>query len=122
MNATVFQEIYDEIDKYLPQKWDKIVAYLEYMEGAYSISFFVKQDKEYVKCYDIPGINEDDLMKSFKTIDKVVNKERETLKESWTNMTMVVKPDGDMHTDFDYTDLTEGSYKYKKEWKAKYLV
>ncbi len=122
MNGKVFQKIYDEIDRFLPEKWDKLVIYLEYMEGGYSFSFFVKQGKEYVKCYDLPGLNEDALMKSFEKIDKVLNKERKSEKESWTNMTMLVKPDGDMHTDFDYTDLSEGSYKYKKEWKAKYLV
>ena len=122
MNAIVFQKIYDEIDKYLPDTWDKIVVYLEYMEGAYSFSFFVKQGREYVKCYDIPRLNEDALMQSFKNIDNIINKERKDSKECWTNMTMIVKADGDMHTDFDYTDLSEGSYKYKKEWKAKYLI
>ena len=122
MNEKIFQKIFDEIEKFLPQKWDKLVVYLEYLEGAYSFSFFVKQGKDYVKCYDIAEIDEDALMQAFKNIDIVVNIERKSEKENWTNMTMVVKPDGDMHTDFDFTDLSEGSYRYKKEWKAKYLI
>ena len=51
-----------------------------------------------------------------------MNEERMKEKELWSNMTMVIEPSGFMHTDFDYTDLTEGSYVYKKAWKAKYLI
>ena len=122
MNEKIFQKMYDELEKFIPQKWDRLVVYLEYGNGSYSFSFFVKQGKQYVKCYDLPGVNEDDLMKSFKSIDKIVNKERKSAKDLWTNMTMVIEPSGSMHTDFDYTDLTEGSYAYKKAWKAKYLI
>ena len=59
---------------------------------------------------------------AFENIDKFVDQERKKGSESWTNMTMIVTSDGNMHADFDYTDLSEGSYKYKKDWKAKYLV
>ena len=60
-------------------------------------------------------------MLAFKNIDSFVSKARAKEKEPWSNMTMVVESDGSMHTDFDYTDLSEGNYKYKKSWKAKYL-
>lgn len=59
---------------------------------------------------------------SFKNIDKIVVKERGKLKDAWTNMTMVVDSDGNMHTDYDYTDLSEGTYQFKKNWKKKYLI
>ena len=36
-------------------------------------------------------------------------------------MTMIVSETGQMHTDFDYTDLSEGAYRFKKDWKNKYL-
>lgn len=121
MNETVFQSIYEELNKYLMPGWEKLVVYLEYGKASYSFSFFVKQRKEYIKCYDIPGISEDELAKSFKLIDRLVVKERGNGKEAWSNMTMVIENTGDMHTDFDYTDLSEGTYQFKKNWKKKYL-
>jgi hypothetical protein len=37
-------------------------------------------------------------------------------------MTMIVSSKGEMHTDFDYTDLSQGAYQYKKNWKRRYLA
>ena len=122
MNEIIFQKIFDEVDGFLPEKWNKLILYLEYMEGAYSFSFYLKLGEAYVKCYDLPDIEEDAIMSAFSRIDKFVDKERKVSSESWTNMTMIVTSDGEMHADFDYTDLSEGSYKYKKDWKAKYLI
>ena len=121
MNEKVFQKIYDEINNYLTPNWDKVIIYLEYGEASYSFSFYVKNGKDYTKCYDLPGVSEDSLDKSFKEIDKTVSKERNKEKTPWSNMTMVVDNRGDMHTDFDYTDLSGGTYQYKKSWKNKYL-
>lgn len=121
MNEAVFQSIYEELDKYLMTGWEKLIVYLEYGNASYSFSFFVKRGKDYIKCYDLPGISEDDLAKSFKKIDKLVAKERGIGKGAWSNMTMVIDSTGDMHTDFDYTDLSEGTYQFKKNWKNKYL-
>ena len=55
-------------------------------------------------------------------IDDIVSKERKNEKDIWTNMTMVIDSSGKMKTDFDYTDLSAGTYQYKKNWKTKYLV
>ena len=62
-------------------------------------------------------------MFAFKQIDNMVMKERSKAEGSlWTNMTMIIEPDGKMHVDFDYTDLSENAYKYSKQWKKAYLV
>lgn len=98
-----------------------MVAYFEYGEDSYSFSFCEKINDEYLKCYDITGIYEDSIEKSFDKLDKIISQNRNDLKEKWSNMTMVVDARGNMHTDFDYTDLLEDGYKYKKEWKKKYL-
>ena len=37
-------------------------------------------------------------------------------------MTVIVEKSGKMHADLDYTDLSEGTYQFKKNWKKKYLV
>lgn len=123
LNEKVYQIIFDEISAFLPKEWDRLVVYLEYGEDSYSFSFYVRDNKQYVKCYDLPEINEDKLMDAFKRIDKAVLKERKKIKgDLWTNMTMTVDSKENMRTEFDYTDLTEGAYQYSKKWKQKYLV
>lgn len=123
MNEKIYQLIFDKIAGYLPNAWERLVVYLEHDEASYSYSFFVKVGKSYTKCFDIKGLNEDALMDSFADIEKAVSNERAKSKtELWSNMTMVVDANGKMKTDFDYTDLSSGSYQYKKNWKKTYLV
>ena len=122
MNNSIFQNIFDECVQYLDSKWEELVVYLEYGEASYTFSFYERINGRYVKCFDIPSINEKELMNSFRKIDRMVSAERNKEKgEIWTNMTMVVTSDGHMKTNFDYTDLSEGTYQYMKQWKAKYL-
>lgn len=122
INEKIYQNIYDELDKYLVSGWDKLIVYLEYGKASYSFSFYVKVNDKYVKCYDLPGVSDDDLAASFKKIDKIVEKERKKDKEPWSNMTVVIEKTGQMHADMDYTDLSEGTYQFKKDWKKKYLA
>lgn len=122
MQKKTFQIIFDEISKCLPEAWDKLVVYLEYGEAAYTYSFYVLMNGKYINGFDIPTASEKRIADSFRAIDKAVLKDRKASKDKlWTNMTMIVDATGSMHTDFDYTDLTEGAYKYKKQWKEKYL-
>lgn len=122
IDEKIYQTIYDELSKYLPSEWDKLIVYLEYGNASYSFSFYIQIDGKYVKCYDIPDISEKELAKSFSNIDKVVSVERNKGNDKlWTNMTMTVTKTGQMHTYFDYTDLSEGTYQFKKNWKKKYL-
>lgn len=122
INEKIYQGIYDELSKYLASGWEKLVVYLEYGNASYSFSFYVKTKEGYVKCYDLPDVSEKALDSSFKKIDKLVSKERNKDKdELWSNMTMIVTTSGDMHADLDYTDLSEGTYQFKKDWKKKYL-
>ena len=123
INDRVYQTILDEISKYLPIDWSKLVVYLEYGELSYFVSFYVKESENYIKCYDLNGISDEDLYQSFKKINNDIAVQRDMIVgEKWSNMTMVVERSGKMHVDFDYTDLTESAYQYSKEWKKKYLV
>jgi hypothetical protein len=117
----VFQMIFDEISKYFPKKWDKVVIYLEYGELSYSFCFYIKIDDKYIKCFDLNDVKEDDLFDSFEKIDEVLSAERENTSK-WTNMTIVVDSKGNLKADMDYTDLSEIAYQYEKEWKSKYLI
>ena len=114
--------IFDELVPYLPDSWESLIVYLEYGQGSYSFSFFVKQNGKYKKCYDLDNLSENELMTSFKKIDTFVSPERDKAEFLWSNMTMIVNNSGNMHTDFDYTDLSSGTYQFKKAWKKKYLV
>ena len=122
MDNTVYQDIYEELDKYLFNGWDKLVVYLEYGKASYSFSFYVKVEGVYIKCYDLPNVSEDDLENSFRKIDSIISEKRNKEKDLWTNMTMTIDKNGMMKTFFDYTDLSVGTYRFKKEWKTRYLV
>lgn len=122
MNDKIYQLIFDEISNFLPANWTKLVMYLEYGEESYLYSFYVKTDGKYVKCYDL-DVSKKNICDAFSRIDDEVFKERSKLDKDkrWTNMTMVVDDGGNMKADFDYTDLSNGNYQYKKAWKKKYL-
>lgn len=122
INEKMYQGIYDYLDEFLPIGWDRLIVYLEYGEASYTFSFYVRVNGQYVKCYDLPDVSDDRLAMSFKNIDKIVAKERSKEKELWSNMTMIVEKSGNMHVDLDYTDLSEATYQYKKNWKKKYLI
>lgn len=122
IDEKTYQRIFDELEKFLTPDWIKLVVYLEYGKGSYSFSFYEKNKSGYVNGYDLPGVSEKEIDNAFKRIDKLILKERKKEKnELWTNMTMVVANTGKMHTDFDYTDLSEGTYQFKRNWKKKYL-
>ena len=122
MQKDTFQNIYNEISKFLPDKWNKIVVYLEYGDDAYSYTFYVKINGKYINGFNIPEVSKKQVYDSFEQIDRIILSDRRKEKDRlWTNMTMIISADGTIHADFDYTDLTEGAYKYRKAWKAKYL-
>ena len=123
MNEKIYQAVFNKIAPFLPDGWSKLVVYLEYSENSYSFSFFYNDGKKYIKCFDIPSVSEEAIFSAFKEIDQIVSLERNKISsDMWSNMTMVVSSDGSMHTDFDYTDLSSGTYQFKKAWKKKYLA
>ena len=123
-NSQMIQRVFDCLEPALPEGWGKLVFYAEYDIASYSMEYYVKREKSFVKCFDIPGLSKKDLLDTFSEIDAVISGERKKLsgKELWTNMTMVVQDSGKVKVDFGYEDLTEGSYAHKKAWKTRYLV
>ena len=120
MHDKIYQMIFNEVSDFLPDEWTDLIVYLEHGEEAYSYCFYVKTNEKYVKCFDL-DISEEKLLAAFARIEKKVSKERSKLDKCWSNMTMIVDGNGNMKTDFDYTDLSRGNYQYKKAWKKKYL-
>lgn len=122
ISEKIYQSIFDEVSIYLPSSWDRVVICLEYGESSYSISFYVKESGKYTKCYDLKGVSDEELYRSFKKINNAVAKQRNAIDgDKWSNMTMSVESSGKMKVDFDYTDLTEKAYQYSREWKKRYL-
>lgn len=121
MNDKIYQLIFDEVSDFLPEEWTDLIVYLEHGEEAYSYCFYVKTHGKYIKCFDL-NIPEEKLLSAFARIEKKVSTERNKLDKCWSNMTMIIDGNGNMKTDFDYTDLSRGNYQYKKAWKKKYLV
>ena len=120
INNEIYQEIYDELSKYVSRD-DSLIIYMEYGEASYVFEFYVKNGDTITKCYDLPNVDEDELLDSFEKLEALITPERDKLEEKWSNMTIVISNEGDMHTDFDYTSFTDGNYDYMKAWKEKYL-
>ncbi|MDO4848943.1 MAG: DUF600 family protein [Coriobacteriia bacterium] len=120
-----YQELFDLLQPYLPAGWKRAVLYAEYGIASYSIEFFVKTASgKYVKCFDLPGVDEEALDDTFDEMNEVYSVFRAELPGSslWSNATIAINASGKMDADFDYTDLQESGYSYKQTWKAKYLI
>ena len=123
MNNEMFQDIFDILQDVLPEQWDKVVLYVGYTEGSYTMKYYIKGfDNQYVDCFSLEKPGKAGLIKLFMQIDKVISKERNATEENkWTVMTMIVDSTGVMKTEFDYKNITENAIEYEREWKKAHL-
>lgn len=114
-------EIFNEIQDYLPKEWDSVVYYALYTSDSYSMKYFVKKDNEYIDCFDL--FTDDELLDLFKRLNTIIQNFKEDLKESnkWTSMVLTVNSDGKFKTDYNYLKLDDISVKYEQSLKDKYL-
>lgn len=125
MDNSIFQKIFDLLQGVLPNTWDNLVFYASYSKGSYSMKFYVRNgDTEYLDCFQLPNINRIQIVRLFMSIDKILSPERAMEEETkkWSVMTMRVDSNGNMKSDFDYTDISENFISYEREWKEKYLI
>lgn len=123
MDNIFFQKIFNEIEPVLPNGWKKLILYVGYALGRYSIKYYTANaDGKYVDCFK-QDVSKSQLIKIFMNINKLVEPMRETAdsNERWNVMTMIVTSDGQMRSEFDYTDISENMISYEQEWKNKYL-
>lgn len=124
MDNSIFQNVFDVIQPMLPEVWEKVVLFVGYTEGSYSMKYYIfdKADN-YVDCFSQKDLTRAQLIKSFMNINKVLKVQRSELddKDRWSVMTMIVYSDGSMITDFDYTDISENLIEYQEYWEKKYL-
>lgn len=122
----MLQNIVSILERTLPDAWESVVLYAEYLEDAFSIEYFVKTRvvDNYIKCFDIPDVSRSTLLNDFIEIDKVIAPEREALSPSkrWSTMTLVLQSNGKFRIDYDYSDVADSAYARKKKWKVRYLT
>lgn len=124
MNNEIFQNIFDIIQPTLPNSWKKMVLFVGYTAGSYTMKYYTADEKgEYTDCFSQKEINKVQLIKLFMRIDRVVGPERKKLDEQnkWSVLTMTVTNDGNMKTEFDYADISENVIAYERSWKEKYI-
>lgn len=119
-----FQSLFDLISPYLPADWKTTVVYAEFGETSYSIEFYVAcEPNTFIKCFDLPDIDEDELLDSFDDVATILLEQRagQATGEPWSNMTMTIQSTGDMKTVYDYTSPDKLTFEHKQAWKERYL-
>lgn len=124
MHVDIFQMIFDEIKLFVPKQFQKIVFYGENSAKHYCYEFYVLlQDGKWVKCYDIPGVELDDLLERFDAINDAVDtlKESNPVEHNWDIITIVITENYDFHADYTYKDEPFDKLEFEGIWKEKYL-
>ncbi|WP_034449373.1 immunity protein YezG family protein [Butyrivibrio sp. AE2032] len=125
MGEIDFQRLYELLDSILPDAWNKVVFRAEYLEGSYSMKYYVKdQTGKYIDCYNLQEITEDDIVKAYIEIDKILYPERQKLAadKRWSVFTFSIDSDGSFKSEFLYNDIDEDYCKFVENWKSRYLV
>ena len=124
MNNEIFQKVFDLIQPYLPEGWEKLILYVAYTTGSYSMKFYTADyDGIYTDCFCQKNVNRAQLIKLFMEIDKILTMKRNSLdeKNKWSVMTMTVHSSGKIKAEFDYTDISKKAIEYEQNWREKYL-
>lgn len=122
MNDRIFQQVFDVISRFLPDRWNQVVFFAGYTEGSYSMKFYAREnDRSYTDCFHMPGATMPELIKAFAQIDGFLGNERSVSSQPWTILTMVVSEDGKMRADFEYEDHSQDMLTYEAQWKERYL-
>ena len=116
--------VFNKIEKYLPNGWQKCCFYAAYTVGGYTMKFYVKNvEGKYIDCFNL-GVDENDLTFLFIDIDDIIFPQREALdeKNKWSVLSIFVNADGKASANLDYTDISENTIGYQRDWEQKYLV
>ncbi len=124
MNEEIFQKVFDQLQDVIPVDWKKIIFYAGYTSGSYTMKYYVDLgDGKFIDCFELKKNSKAELIKLFIEINKIISIERNTLSQNirWNVLTMIIDENGEMKTEFDYSDLSENSIGFEVEWKNKYL-
>ncbi|MFI3253599.1 MAG: DUF600 family protein [Eubacteriales bacterium] len=124
MAQDLFQEIYREISGYFPQTYEKIVFFTCHSESHCRMEFFVIfSETQWVKCYNLQGVEDEDLMDSFDKINLLIDsvKESEPVMNSWDMLTITFQETGEFSSEYEYIDENFDEYSHEVIWRYKYL-
>lgn len=124
MNNEIFQKVFNLVQSFLPEGWNKMILYVGYAAGSYSMKFYTCDSQGlYTDCFKYKGISKAKLIQLFMNIDKLLAPERKKSDEKnrWSIMTMIVDSEGNMKTEFDYADISENAVAYEQRWKERYI-
>ncbi len=122
MTEKLFQDLFDKLQDGLPKEWNKVVVYIAYTQGSYSMKYYVDAGNgEYIDCFKLLGKTE--LVKMFMSIDGMIKPVRSSLaeKDRWNVLTLTIENSGKIKADYDYASIDENRIAYEEQWKEKYL-
>ena len=120
MSKEISDELFDIIQDYLPQEWDKVVYWALYTSNSYTMKFFVKKNDKYTDCFDI--ITEEELYELFKKLNNLIKENRgKTKNDKWTAMILTVNSDGKFKTKYEYNDIDDNFIEYEANIKKEFL-
>jgi hypothetical protein len=114
----MYQQIFDKIASYLPDKWSRMAFFAGYAGNSYSMKFLVKEDdSDCVSCFSLQEISDINLSKLFITIDKMISSDRKENK--WTSLSMIVDNSGEMMSELEYENHEEDLVTYEEKWEQR---
>lgn len=122
MNNQIFQSVFDILQESLAEQWDKIVLYVIYLDGSYSMKYYIKEGEKYKDCYSLAYLEESQIEDVFMDIDDILREERNQLSDKWSVMTAVFDARGKFQVYYDYEDISESMISFIEEWEKKYLI
>lgn len=122
MTNDLYKEIAENLLDSLPKNWEDVKLYAQLTKSSYEFFFYVKVNGSYIQCFELEKsylITRKQLRDTFKKLYSIVKPDFEEKK--WFAMTFSLTNEGKFNVEYEYTDYTENTLEYKKQWKSKYL-
>ena len=123
MKEMDYNKIAENLIMILPNDWEKVVLYTQINNDAYELFFHVKVDGNFYQCYNLDkvfGITSDQINATFDELYKLILPDWKD--KYWFVCTFILDKNGEFKVDYEYTNYSESTLKYKKDWKNKYLL
>src|SRR5699024_10562659 len=131
---SIYQKIAVQLNKIIPDSWEKVMVYSEVDEYSNSTVFFYYPKNQQKPIYsldiedieDMEGIDEDKIDGQLNILDNLFRELWTEFKrnnqEPWTNLTFELYSTGKFDIEFDYTILEDSNYYHYERliiWKYK---
>lgn len=122
MYNDIYLAVAEELVTVLPEKWEKVMLYSQITDDSYEFFFYVQVGEQFIQCYELEqefGIPRKEIRKCFSKLNDILKSDYKEKK--WYVLTYLLDKNGKFTTEYEYTDYSENSLDYKKQWKVKYL-